>query len=123
MLSGTDEQVGGGELLNRMVRLSSERVIRELLEEDQAGFWEEAATSDRSASSAIATGMRRGVCIPPKGCLTSRCLNCVGLQSLIGPRSGHCLPGHGGLLDRPDAYLLAAPVAYYLLRWSARWSG
>ncbi len=36
--SGTDEQVGGGELLSRMVRPASERVIQELLEEDQAEF-------------------------------------------------------------------------------------
>ncbi|MCH9046358.1 MAG: hypothetical protein IIA40_09650 [SAR324 cluster bacterium] len=36
--SDTDEQVAGGELLSRRVRLSSERVIQQPLEEDQAGF-------------------------------------------------------------------------------------
>ena len=35
---GTDDQVGGGELLSRMVRLSSERVTQQPLEEDQTGF-------------------------------------------------------------------------------------
>jgi phosphatidate cytidylyltransferase len=35
--------------------------------------------------------------------------------------SGRIFPGHGGVLDRCDGLLFAAPVLYYLAIWGPRW--
>lgn len=31
--------------------------------------------------------------------------------------SGRLIPGHGGILDRFDSFLLASPLVYYLIKW------
>ena len=44
-------------------------------------------------------------------------------ESLIKREAGlkdmsKILPGHGGVLDRVDALLMSAPVAYFIFAWA-----
>jgi phosphatidate cytidylyltransferase len=40
------------------------------------------------------------------------------LKRALGVKDmGHIFPGHGGVLDRLDSVLFAAPVVYYAVRW------
>jgi phosphatidate cytidylyltransferase len=63
-----------------------------------------------SLSSALALGALLGVSGQVSGFINSMIKRAVGAKD-----SGKLLPGHGGVLDRFDSFLLSAAVAYYFL--------
>jgi phosphatidate cytidylyltransferase len=86
------------------------------------------------AGSAVFCGAGGMIAVPmlldgawPQGLLAGLALMCTGTLGDLGESMvkrdlgikdmGSLLPGHGGLMDRLDSLLPAAPVAYLLLTW------
>ena len=71
--------------------------------------------SPLSTSWLIAVGILGGVAEQTGDLLESMLKRSAGVKD-----SGSILPGHGGMLDRIDGLILAAPVVYYLLEAGAK---
>jgi len=62
----------------------------------------------------LVLGLLCGAIGPPGDLVESLLKRAAGVKD-----SGNLLPGHGGVLDRFDALVVVAPLAYCYLRWVA----
>jgi hypothetical protein len=85
MWQGQSEAQSGEELLSPLVRLSTERVRQEVLEQEQAEAWGRGRYARRDGTSgALRTARSRR----PKGCCGCRCRRSGVGKSPSGPNSG-----------------------------------
>jgi phosphatidate cytidylyltransferase len=73
-------------------------------------FWRVLAPRELGLRGALAFGILLGVCGQLSDLAESLIKRAVGAKD-----SGTLLPGHGGIMDRFDAFILAAPAVYYFL--------
>jgi phosphatidate cytidylyltransferase len=68
------------------------------------------APAELGPRGAVAMGVIIGVCGQLSDLAESLVKRAVGAKD-----SGNLLPGHGGIMDRFDSFILAAPAVYYFL--------